>query len=292
VEAQDESGSARVQASAGTEVSLTLSPSVLRGVVLDSNGHSVTDFTVRLSPASGGPLRSYPVLNPTGDFRISAPGGSYDVSATAVGYGETGTRKRVELSAGEAFVKLELQGAKDLDGRVIDAQSRAGIPGAEVIVWRSPMSAGRWATVATDGAGEFHLAAAPKHGLLQVRKEGFAPAWAPWERLLEAKGPLEVPLSKGSDDTPGSKPYEGVGLQLDFRGGIHVGTVFEGGPAEAAGVIAGDGLVAVDGQPLSGLAPADVVQRIMGPSGTVVQLSLQRGDRLFEVLVRRRTIQL
>jgi hypothetical protein len=293
VEAQGEAGTARVQAKAGTDVKLRLVPAILRGLVVDDAGHAVTDFTVRLTPLSGGSQRSYPVLSPTGDFRFPVPPGTYEVSASATGYGETGERPRVEVQSGETSVKLAIQPSTELSGRVIDAATRAPLAGAQVIVFRMPFGAGRWATLATDGSGTFHLSAAPKSGFVEVRKEGYQPALAPVDRLSRgADGKaIEVPLSTGNDDAPGTRPYEGVGLQLDFRGGVKVASVFEGGPAEQAGVLTGDMLLAADGQPLAGLSGQDVTSRIMGPSGTVVRLSVQRGDQTFDLYVRRRSIQ-
>jgi hypothetical protein len=294
VEAQDDTGAARERATAGTDVTLTLVPGLMRGVVWDEAEHPVTDFTVRLLPTGGGPLRSYPVLSPTGDFKIEAPPGMYEVSAVAVGHGETTERPRVELRSGETFVKLRLQGALDLDGHVQDAQSHGPLAGAEVIVFRSPFGAGRWATVATGGDGTFHLSAAPKSGLLEVRKDGYRPVMAPVDRLSRgADGKtIEVSLSPGSDDnSPLAKPYEGVGLQLDFNGGVRVASVFEGSPAQSAGVLPGDVIMAVDGASLTGLSPPQIIQRIMGTSGTVVTLNLQRGDDNFDVGIRRQNIQ-
>jgi PDZ domain-containing protein/carboxypeptidase family protein len=260
---------------------------------MDDAGHAVTDFTVRLMPVSGGSLRSYPVLSPTGDFRLAVPPGTYEVSAVASGYGETGDRPRVEVQSGEAWVELALQSSAELSGRVVDAATRAPLAGAQVIVFRMPFGAGRWATLATDDNGAFHLSAAPKSGFVEVRKEGYAPVIAPVDRLPRGSDgrTIEVPLSAGNDDAPGTRPYEGVGLQLDFRSGVKVASVFEGGPAEQAGVLTGDFLLAADGQPLAGLSGQDVTQRIMGPSGTVVRLSVQRGDQTFDLFVRRRSIQ-
>jgi len=244
-------------------------------------------------PVGGGPGRSYPLLSPSGDFRIQAPPGSYWVSALAPGYGDTADPPQVEVGASEGFVKLTLQASSELRGRVVEAQSRRPVAGAEVVVFRSPFGAGRWATLQSDGDGRFELSAAPRSGLLAVRKDGFGTVVAPLTRVLGgAEGhEVEIPLSPGKNDVPMVGPYEGVGMQLDFSQGVHVSTVFPGSPAEGAGISKGDGILAVAGQTVSGLSPSDVTGRIMGPSGTVVHLSLQRAGESVEVDVRRQAIQ-
>lgn len=66
----------------------------------------------------------------------------------------------------------------------------------------------------------------------------------------------------------------GVGLLL---GGPlpHVRWPVPGGPAEAAGLRPGDRILAVDGQPVTGLSLDEVARRIKGPEGSTVTLRWQ-----------------
>jgi carboxyl-terminal processing protease len=65
---------------------------------------------------------------------------------------------------------------------------------------------------------------------------------------------------------------------------------FEGGPAEAAGILRGDTIVAVDGFPAQ--APAEsIIPRIQGPSGTPVTLTMRRDGETMDFVVRRRAIR-
>ncbi len=86
--------------------------------------------------------------------------------------------------------------------------------------------------------------------------------------------------------------YFGVGLQVAQQGDrIEVTNVFEGSPAEEAGVRAGDFLVSVDGRPVKG-AVEPTVERIRGPEGTTVELGFVRpGEGRREVEVERSKIQ-
>ena len=51
-----------------------------------------------------------------------------------------------------------------------------------------------------------------------------------------------------------------------------------GSPAEKAGLLAGDLVLAIDGDPLDGLTVDAARDRIRGPKGSVVTLTIQRGD--------------
>lgn len=86
--------------------------------------------------------------------------------------------------------------------------------------------------------------------------------------------------------------YVGVGLlvQTNAAGEIEIIRVYEGGPAEAAGVRAGDLLIAVDGAPVSGedsRALNEAVRRIQGPEGSEVSLTLRRDGEAIEFGIAR-----
>ncbi|MGD9571933.1 MAG: S41 family peptidase [Thermoleophilia bacterium] len=73
--------------------------------------------------------------------------------------------------------------------------------------------------------------------------------------------------------------YFGVGLQVASRDGVTVVTrVFEGGPAEKAGVEVGDRIVSVEGEATKGKTLEQVVSTIRGPEGTEVTIGVATGD--------------
>jgi carboxyl-terminal processing protease len=74
-----------------------------------------------------------------------------------------------------------------------------------------------------------------------------------------------------------SGEYEGIGAWVD-TGGEYLTIVapMPESPAEKAGVKAGDVVVGVDGEDMTGIDPSLVVKRILGPKGTAVRLTLKR----------------
>jgi carboxyl-terminal processing protease len=87
--------------------------------------------------------------------------------------------------------------------------------------------------------------------------------------------------------------YEGIGAWVD-QGGEYLTIVspMRGSPAEKAGLLPGDWVVAVDGEDMTGLDGSLVIQRIMGPAGTSVTLTIRREGTLepFDVTLERASI--
>jgi carboxyl-terminal processing protease len=68
--------------------------------------------------------------------------------------------------------------------------------------------------------------------------------------------------------------FEGVGIEIQEKNGnVVVVAPIEGSPAQKAGIRSGDIILKVDGQSVKDVV--DAVQRIMGPSGTSVTLTVQ-----------------
>jgi carboxyl-terminal processing protease len=69
--------------------------------------------------------------------------------------------------------------------------------------------------------------------------------------------------------------FEGIGAQLDTKDGhVIVVAPLKGTPAEAAGIRAGDYIVKVDGVDTTGWTVDQTVNKIRGPKGTTVKLSI------------------
>lgn len=86
-----------------------------------------------------------------------------------------------------------------------------------------------------------------------------------------------------SEDIGGS--FEGIGCTVnDFDGEITIVTVFDGSPAERAGVRSGDVILEVDGESIADWSLQLAVQRIRGPAGTTVNLLVRHSDGTEELL--------
>jgi carboxyl-terminal processing protease len=87
--------------------------------------------------------------------------------------------------------------------------------------------------------------------------------------------------------------FFGVGARLSSdQAGARVATVFEDGPAFAAGLRAGDVITGVNGKSVSGMAIDEIVDQIKGEEGTTVRLTVLRKDveRPIDLTVTRRRI--
>lgn len=76
-----------------------------------------------------------------------------------------------------------------------------------------------------------------------------------------------------------SGQFEGVGMNVDRRAsgrqGLYVSRVFQGSPAQKAGITAGSFIVAVNGKSIAGTNPDQATALIRGPAGTRVTLTFK-----------------
>ncbi len=71
--------------------------------------------------------------------------------------------------------------------------------------------------------------------------------------------------------------YEGIGAYVDTTGDyLTIISPIKGSPAEEAGLRAGDKIVAIDGEDMSGINPELARRRVLGPAGSQVILTIQR----------------
>jgi carboxyl-terminal processing protease len=94
----------------------------------------------------------------------------------------------------------------------------------------------------------------------------------------------------GAEIAPGSPE----GDRCDVAGPdcrMRVVRVIPGSPAEAAGLLAEDEILAVDGRTVEGDDLTDVIRRVRGPQGTEVTLEILRDGRALELRIRRDVIR-
>ncbi|PTQ29718.1 hypothetical protein MARPO_0135s0004 [Marchantia polymorpha] len=92
--------------------------------------------------------------------------------------------------------------------------------------------------------------------------------------------------------------YTGVGVALGKKspsGGLTIVSPFAGSPAEEAGILPGERLLRVDGEPVDSLSAEEAVNRLRGPAGSSVELEvtgLQPGNSVRKVVLERRALPL
>jgi carboxyl-terminal processing protease len=87
--------------------------------------------------------------------------------------------------------------------------------------------------------------------------------------------------------------YEGIGIQFDVvDDAVLVVTPIAGSPAEKVGLMAGDKIIEIDGEPTIGITRDDVPKKLKGPKGTKVKVKVLREglDEPFEVVIVRDVI--
>ena len=87
--------------------------------------------------------------------------------------------------------------------------------------------------------------------------------------------------------------YGGIGAYVDVDGDyLTITKPMEGYPADKAGLLAGDEVIAVDGKDMTGIDPNTVLLSVKGPEGTNVTLTIYRPDTdtTFDVVLTREAI--
>ena len=87
--------------------------------------------------------------------------------------------------------------------------------------------------------------------------------------------------------------YVGIGITILVReeaDGFEVTKVNAGGPAEEAGILAGDVIVGIEGQSAAGMSADDARNLVRGEENTQVMLTIRREGETFDLSVTRKTV--
>lgn len=292
LEAEGPGGAATARAKAGDEVVLVLKKGFVTVHLQDDTGAAVTDGVIVARSLDTGSSRRQLVLAPDGVARLDLPNGRWELQLEVAGRGRSAPAV-VTVGEGASEVRLSLETSVAVAGRVTERASGLPVQGARIEMFSGDFGRGLRVMVLSDARGEFLLPPVPRSGALFVNREGFRGQWrrvaegARWEVSLEA-----APPHPGGPQ-PELSQFEGVGMTLDARAGpVTITLVSEGSPAERAGVMAGDVVLAVDGTPVAGLDLNAIVSRIRGPAGSPVTVRFQRGGQVFELTLRRRLLTL
>lgn len=273
--------------------------SAIQGVVLDEGGQGVSEFLVVAEPVApglqGGARATGRFASAGGDFKLSCAPGRYRLRVAATGYAAVDAGEvDAPANGSSGVVRITVRGTRTLTGTVVDAQTHAPIAGARVatraeLMWAfgraNAAHLGTFTTTSADGS--FTIPDADK-GDLNLFASADGHGWAPPLRVpAGANGPFTLALPPGSPHGPES--FAGVGMQIgpDYR----ISTVFEGGPADLAGLRNGDILLSVDGAAVAGRNLNDVIGQIRGEVGTPVAIGVSRGGQQLTLVPTRAEIK-
>src|SRR5471032_2538343 len=124
------------------------------------------------------------------------------------------------------------------------------------------------------------------HELMEKAVRGMVSALDPHSAFLDSEEFEEIRLS-----TTGSYPGVGIEVVAEDRG-VKILRPIEGSPAEQAGMQSGDLIVKIDGVEV-GADLGGAINRMRGPAGSTVKLSVRRGagPELLEFSLRRAKVE-
>jgi RNA polymerase sigma factor (sigma-70 family) len=279
----------------------------IRGRVRDARtGAPVPAFTIEIARRTG-PLartdfRGLTVFDGTGDYALQglAPG-TYQVTALARGYAPAEPRQVTLADArasGRADFALPTGGR--LTGRVVERATGKPLAGARVGSEGTVDLAGSALAMddaaLTDRDGNFVLEGlAPGLHTIVAGADGHHSRATSGVRV-GAAGTAEPVTIELTPVAPGEDPHlemVGIGVGISVVGdAAAITVVMPGGGAADAGLVVGDRIVSVDGEPVVGLGFEGAVERIRGVEGTSVRLLIVRaaGGDPIEVWVVRKSI--
>lgn len=83
-------------------------------------------------------------------------------------------------------------------------------------------------------------------------------------------------------------PFGGIGTEVRMDAEVTIVRIAPDGPADHAGLMAGDEILTADGTALGGMVLGDAVELLRGPSGSPLVLTVRRGGgQPFEVTIQR-----
>ncbi len=269
----------------------------IEGAVVDARGVGVTAFEIGVevfTAARGRGARRgrQSFEDARGAFRLERlMPGSYVLTATAPGKA-LARSDVIEVTSGATTrgVRVVLQQGGTIVGRVTD-ETGAGLAGAELRFDGASSVFESQAVAQSDAAGRFRLEGAPA-GPCTVRaeKEGFRTRFLSGLRV-ESGATLTQEITLRRADGGAAIELGGIGATLQSgRDGVVIASVYPNNPAQRAGLRAGDRVTRVDGESAEGMSIADVLQRLRGPAGTTVGVSVLREGAPIDVLIVRATI--
>jgi hypothetical protein len=240
------------------------------GIVTDSKrGKGLPSFTLRVERAGAEP-EQLRVISRAGRYAVSGLAqGVVTLTFTAAAMAPK-QRQRLSLIGGvNVQADVALDGAGRVVGRVRDSRGVA-LPGVAVRVAAS--------STRTDGLGRYQLRDAPRgRRELSFSRQGYLGQTANGVSIFAGQQGRIPTVTLAARGGGAAVPLVGPGLVLTVVKGVARVERVEG-PAQRAGVRAGDALLALDGQLVAGKQLADVQRRLRGLPHTALALRVSRGQ--------------
>ena len=199
----------------------------------------------------------------------------------------------IEVRAGQTTrgVRIVLPQGGVVEGQIFDEERRAPVASARVSFDASSSVQRQGPSAQSDESGKFRIENAPSGPFsLRVEREGYRTRILAGLRVNSGDVMKQEIGLKPSGDGGTGLQFGGIGSSLDqTREGLRFRDVFEGSPAEKAGLKAGDLLRRIDGQTIEGLSLADAIQRLRGEKGSQVRVTVERppsGDYIDTTITR------
>jgi RNA polymerase sigma factor (sigma-70 family) len=280
-------------------VTIVMDPGfVLGGQVVTTNGEPVPAYTLLVMRRMGVVrelVTARSIVEPDGKFRVRVTAGEYELVASASGLAPSAP---TIAGAGEKDAKIVVSEGATLSGKVIDGVS--GKPLSFARIMREAPGGGASTTPANAGTvtredGTFELTGIPPGPLsISIGAGDYHPKIEAGMTAIDGAtlGPLIIPLTKlAAGETPALELVGiGVKLRAEHESAV-VDFVMPESGAAAAGIVAGDRIVAVDGVEIAKLGLDGAVARIRGVVGTKVSVTIRRGDQDTQLVVERKKLK-
>jgi hypothetical protein len=257
----------------------------LVGRVTDRSGAAIPAFSLELRWRRG-PLETLDYaqasfVDAEGRFEMAGlAAGAYALRVGAVGYASREIRLSVPEGAKEVRADVSLERGGRLEGRVVSARDRSPIQRARISI-ESGADPGVLAPVfdaLTDQRGAFTVEGVPETGAsLNARASGYNSRVV---NRVRPGAPIVIELTPIDPDAGAGVELVGIGAELRPRAdALVIGRVVPGGGASAAGLLAGDEILTIDGTPATEIGFEASIHRIRGPEGSTVVLGVRRAGK-------------
>jgi len=133
----------------------------------------------------------------------------------------------------------------------------------------------------------YHLSGISERELLEAAINGMI------ERIGDPYTEYMTPNEWDQYSNSIEQQYVGIGIRLEQdANGVYAVEVFPESPAEEAGILFGDYIVAVNGQSTAGKTTSEIVSMIAGEENTTVMVTISRSGKESTYTLTRRSIQI